>query len=152
MKGTVPAPKETLALRPSQRSNFEGVTPIKRVELNCSAALLKFQLPAPVRLLPPISRDGKIALICQQIISMRYMMKHLCVAALLSLFAASPALAQEGAACAAKAVGKDGKALAGAAKASSMKKCCETSAVGKDGNKLAGAAKTSFMKKCEAGT
>jgi hypothetical protein len=103
-------------------------------------------------LLPPISRDGKIALICQQIISVRYTMKHLCVAALLSLFAASPALAQEGAACAAKAVGKDGKALAGAAKVSSMKKCCETSAVGKDGKKLAGAAKTSFMKKCEAGT
>jgi hypothetical protein len=49
-------------------------------------------------------------------------------------------------------VGKDGKALAGAAKVSSMKKCCETSAVGKDGKKLAGAAKTSFMKKSEAGT
>jgi len=143
------------ATHPSQHSNFEGVTRIKRVELNCSAALLKFQLPAPVRsesLLPPISRDGKIALICQQIISVRYTMKHLCVAALLSLFAASPALAQEGAACSAKAVGKDGKALAGAAKASSMKKCCETSALGKDGKKLAGAAKTSFMKKCEAGT
>jgi hypothetical protein len=44
-------------------------------------------------------------------------MKHLCVAALLSLFAASLALAQEGAACAAKDLGKDGKALAGTAKA-----------------------------------
>jgi hypothetical protein len=36
-----------------------------------------------------------------------------------------------------------------------MKKCmvdsCETKAVGKDGKPLAGAAKTSFMKKCEAG-
>jgi hypothetical protein len=79
-------------------------------------------------------------------------MRRLCVVGLLSLFAASPALAQEGAACAAKAVGKDGKALAGAAKSSSMKKCCEASAVSKDGKKLAGAAKTSFMKKCQAGT
>jgi hypothetical protein len=36
-----------------------------------------------------------------------------------------------------------------------MKKCmaesCETKAVGSDGKKLAGAAKTSFMKKCEKG-
>jgi hypothetical protein len=29
---------------------------------------------------------------------------------------------------------------------------CETKAVGKDGKPLAGAAKTSFLKKCEAGT
>jgi hypothetical protein len=79
-------------------------------------------------------------------------MKRICVVVVLSLFAATSAIAQEGAACAAKAVGKDGKPLAGAAKASSMKKCCDTSAVGKDGKKLAGAAKTSFMKKCEAGT
>ena len=79
-------------------------------------------------------------------------MKRLCIVGLLSLFAASPALAQEGAACATKAVSKDGKALTGAAKVSSMKKCCEGSAVSKDGKKLAGAAKTSFMKKCEAGT
>jgi hypothetical protein len=79
-------------------------------------------------------------------------MKRLVVVGLLSLFAASPALAQEGAACAAKAVSKDGKALTGVAKASSMKKCCEAGAVGKDGKKLAGAAKASFMKKCEAGT
>ena len=79
-------------------------------------------------------------------------MKWIVLAAPLSLFAVGPALAQEGAACATKAVGKDGKALAGAAKASSMKKCCDTSAVGKDGKKLAGAAKSSFMKKCEAGT
>jgi hypothetical protein len=36
-----------------------------------------------------------------------------------------------------------------------MTKCnrdaCEAKAVGSDGKKLAGAAKTSFMKKCEAG-
>jgi hypothetical protein len=79
-------------------------------------------------------------------------MKRLCLVLVLSMFAAGPGVAQEGAACAAKAVSKDGKALAGAAKTSSMKKCCETSAVGKDGKKLAGAAKTSFMKKCEAGS
>ena len=79
-------------------------------------------------------------------------MKRLCLVVFLSLFAAGPVIAQEGAACVAKAVSKDGKALAGAAKASSMKKCCEASAVGKDGKKLAGAAKASFMKKCEAGT
>lgn len=81
-------------------------------------------------------------------------MIRLCLAASASLFlfAAVPAVAQDGPACAAKAVGKDGKALVGAAKASSMKKCCEVGAVGSDGKKLAGAAKTSFMKKCQAGT
>ncbi len=63
--------------------------------------------------------------------------------------------------CEAQAVSKDGKKLAGAAKASFMKKCeatnkaqntngCEEKAVGKNGKKLAGAAKTAFMKKCEA--
>jgi len=63
--------------------------------------------------------------------------------------------------CAAKAVDKNGKQLAGAAKASFMKKCeagdkgsvaasCETKAVSKDGKPLAGAAKTSFVKKCVA--
>jgi len=95
---------------------------------------------------------ANVMMICHQTLSRRYAMKRLVVVALLSLFAGSPALAQEGAACAGKAVGKDGKALAGAAKASSMKKCCEAGAVGKDGKKLAGAAKASFMKKCEAGT
>jgi hypothetical protein len=57
--------------------------------------------------------------------------------------------------CETKAVGKDGKALSGAAKTSFMKKCttetCEAKAVGSDGKKLAGAAKTSFLKKCEGG-
>jgi hypothetical protein len=65
--------------------------------------------------------------------------------------------------CASKAVGKDGKPLAGAAKASFMKKCeaeakggaaagsgCAEKAIGKNGKPLAGAAKASFMKKCEA--
>lgn len=78
-------------------------------------------------------------------------MTRFCIALCLVLIAASPSFAQDGAACAAKAVSKDGKALAGAAKASSMKKCCEASAVGKGGKKLAGAAKASFMKKCVAG-
>ncbi len=61
--------------------------------------------------------------------------------------------------CEKKAVDKNGKALAGAAKTSFMKKCegdsaggasCEAKAVDKNGKALAGAAKTSFMKKCEA--
>ena len=45
-------------------------------------------------------------------------MLRLCLAALfsLSLLAVAPAMAQDGPACAAKAVGKDGKPLAGAAK------------------------------------
>jgi hypothetical protein len=66
-----------------------------------------------------------------------------------------------GGSCDAKAVDKNGKALAGAAKTSSIKKCekdakaasapaCATKAVDKNGKALAGAAKNSFMKKCEA--
>ena len=70
-------------------------------------------------------------------------------------FAAAHAMAGG---CEAKAVDKNGKALAGAAKTSFMKKCeaggdaastCATKAVDKNGKALAGAAKTSFMKKCE---
>jgi len=80
-------------------------------------------------------------------------MKRLFLAAVLWTFAIGSAFAQES--CETKAVGKDGKALAGAAKASFMKKCmadsCETKAVGSDGKPLSGAAKTSFMKKCEKG-
>ena len=57
--------------------------------------------------------------------------------------------------CDSKAVDKNGKALAGAAKTAYMKKCkadtCATKAVSADGKKLSGAAKTSFMKKCEEG-
>jgi opacity protein-like surface antigen len=81
-------------------------------------------------------------------------MKRIFLAAVIATFAAGSAFAQD-ASCDAKAMGKDGKPLAGAAKTSFMKKCthdaCETKAVGSDGKKLAGAAKTSFMKKCEAG-
>ncbi|MDO9091289.1 MAG: hypothetical protein Q7U99_01400 [Rubrivivax sp.] len=74
--------------------------------------------------------------------------------AALSLFAHSAYAAGE---CEAKAVSKDGKPLAGAAKASFIKKCereaappsaaCEKSAADK---KLAGAAKTSHLRKCMA--
>jgi hypothetical protein len=80
-------------------------------------------------------------------------MKKLLLVAALATFAAGSAFAQD--TCDTKAVGKDGKPLAGAAKTSFMKKCmaddCATKAVGSDGKKLAGAAKSSFMKKCEAG-
>jgi hypothetical protein len=80
-------------------------------------------------------------------------MKRIFLAAIVATFAIGSAVAQES--CESKAVGKDGKALAGAAKTSFMKKCmadaCATKAVGSDGKALAGAAKTSFMKKCEKG-
>ncbi len=82
-------------------------------------------------------------------------MQKLIVAAVFSLFAASAMAADSG--CEAKAVSKDGKPLAGAAKSAFMKKCekeaaasakpsCEAQAKDK---KLAGAAKNSFVKKCE---
>jgi opacity protein-like surface antigen len=81
-------------------------------------------------------------------------MKKLFLVAVLATFAAGSAFAEDS--CDSKAMGKDGKPLAGAAKTSFMKKCmmesCETKAVSADGKKLAGAAKSSFMKKCEAGT
>jgi hypothetical protein len=80
-------------------------------------------------------------------------MKRVMIVALMSAFAIGSALAQE--TCESKAVGKDGKALSGAAKTSFLKKCkadaCEPKAVDKDGKKLAGAARNSFLKKCEAG-
>lgn len=81
-------------------------------------------------------------------------MNRIVFAALISVFAIGSAQAQD-ATCEAKAVGKDGKPLAGAAKTSFMKKCqtdaCEVKAVGSDGKKLSGAAKNSFMKKCTSG-
>ena len=72
---------------------------------------------------------------------------------------APEAKAPEAGSCESKAVDKNGKALAGAAKTSFLKKCeadagkssCETKAIDKNGKALAGAAKSSFMKKCEAG-
>jgi hypothetical protein len=79
------------------------------------------------------------------------MMKRIFLAAIVATFAAGSALADD--TCESKAVGKDGKALAGAAKNSFMKKCkedaCTPKAMSADGKPLAGAAKNSFMKKCE---
>ena len=88
-------------------------------------------------------------------------MKKLLLASLV-MFASQFAFAQAPAAadCEAKALSKDGKPLAGAAKAASVKKCmaggvpaaaqadCESKAVSKDGKPLVGAAKAAFMKKC----
>ncbi len=89
-------------------------------------------------------------------------MRNLIIAAIASLFFANLAVAAD-ASCEAKAVSKDGKPLAGAAKAASIKKCekeaaaaapaapsCESKAVSKDGKPLAGAAKAASIKKCEA--
>ena len=80
-------------------------------------------------------------------------MKRVMIVALMSAFAIGSALAQES--CESKAMGKDGKPLAGAAKTSFLKKCkadaCEPKAVDKDGKKLSGAARNSFLKKCEEG-
>ncbi len=89
-------------------------------------------------------------------------MSRLAALLIFSFFAATSAFAQAPAAdsCEAKAVSKEGKPLAGAAKAASIKKCeadgkgaapnCEAKAVSKDGKPLAGAAKTASIKKCEA--
>jgi hypothetical protein len=78
-------------------------------------------------------------------------MKRIAFAALITAFAISTALAQES--CESKAVGKDGKPLAGAAKTSFLAKCkreaCTPKAVGSDGKPLKGAAKNSFIAKCE---
>jgi hypothetical protein len=56
--------------------------------------------------------------------------------------------------CKDKAIGKDGRPLAGAALTSFMTKCtkdsCESKAIDKNGKPLAGAAKTSFMTKCQS--
>jgi hypothetical protein len=78
-------------------------------------------------------------------------MKRLILAALLTAFAIGSASAQE--TCASKAVAKDGRPLAGAAKNSFLAKCkretCAPKAVGSDGKPLRGAAKNSFMAKCQ---
>ena len=76
-------------------------------------------------------------------------MKRILLAAVITCFAAGSAMAQS---CETKAVSKDGKPLAGAAKTAFVKKCkedaCAGKAVSKDGKPLAGAAKDSVMKKC----
>jgi hypothetical protein len=93
-------------------------------------------------------------------------MKKLLLSVLFGVLAVNIAIAAPAASqpsgCESRAIDKNGKPLAGAAKASFMKKCeaqaqgadaksaCEEKAVGKNGKPLAGAAKASFMKKCEA--
>lgn len=98
-------------------------------------------------------------------------MRNLLIAAVASLFIVNFSFAAD-ADCEAKAVGKNGKPLAGAAKSAFMKKCekdaagtaapasapavvagtpsCEDKAVSKNGKPLAGAAKAASIKKCEA--
>ena len=81
-------------------------------------------------------------------------MKRFMLAVLLSAFAIGSAAAQGfPGTCESKAVGKDERPLAGAAKNSFMAKCkrdaCAPKAVGSDGKALKGAAKNSFMAKCE---
>ena len=78
-------------------------------------------------------------------------MKSFILAAALALIMACGSAIAQDAMCASKAVGKDGRPLAGAAKTSFMNKCCEDSAVSKDSKPLSGAAKTSFVKKCTSG-
>jgi len=77
-------------------------------------------------------------------------MKRIILAALITSFAISTALAQS---CESRAMGKDGKPLHGAAKTSFVKKCkreaCEGKAVSGEGKPLHGAAKNSFMAKCQ---
>jgi len=79
-------------------------------------------------------------------------MKRILLAALvLSLNLSAATFAQE--TCESKAVSREGKPLAGAAKTSFLKKCkrdtCQVKAVGSNGRALAGAARKSFMQKCE---
>lgn len=76
-------------------------------------------------------------------------MKCIILAALITSFAISTAIAQS---CESRAVSSDGKPLHGAAKTSFVKKCkkdaCESKAVSSEGKPLYGAAKNSFMAKC----
>ena len=78
-------------------------------------------------------------------------MKRILFASLIAAFTTGAAIAQES--CETKAVGKDGKPLAGAAKTSFLAKCkrdaCTAKAVGSDGKPLKGAAKNSFMATCQ---
>jgi hypothetical protein len=74
----------------------------------------------------------------------------LLVALLLSLNFAS---ASAQGTCESRAVSREGKPLAGAARASFLKKCkrdtCQPRALARDGRPLVGAAKKSFMQKCQ---
>ena len=77
-------------------------------------------------------------------------MKRVLSAAMVMALAISPAMPQE--TCSSKAVGKNGRPLAGAALNSFLKKCkrqaCLPKAMSAEGKKLSGAAKNSFMRKC----
>lgn len=83
------------------------------------------------------------------------MKKLICVLAmglLASMVQAEPVVEN----CEARAIDKNGKALAGAAKTAFLKKCnaegaesCEAKAVSKDGKPLFGAAKDASIKKCQ---
>ncbi len=68
------------------------------------------------------------------------MIRNIVFAVIIATFAGGAAFAQE--TCESKAVGKDGKALAGAAKTSFMKKCmadsCATKAVSSEGQATLG--------------
>jgi hypothetical protein len=79
-------------------------------------------------------------------------MNRIALAFVATLMAAGVAMADD---CQTKAVGKDGRALAGASLTGFLKKCqreaCETKAIGSGGKPLHGAAKTSFVTKCRAG-
>ena len=79
-------------------------------------------------------------------------MKRFLVVLAVTCFAIGSALAQG--TCDSRAIDKNGKPLAGAAKTSFVQKCkrdaCAPKAVDKNGKALAGAAKNSFMKKCES--
>ena len=80
------------------------------------------------------------------------MIRSILLAAAIATFAGGAAFAQE--TCESKAVGKDGKALAGAAKTSFMKKCMADTRhqSGERGWQTAfGAAKNSSIAKCEKG-
>jgi hypothetical protein len=78
-------------------------------------------------------------------------MRGIVFAVMIAVLAIGPAMAQE--TCASKAVGKNGKPLAGAALNGFLKKCkreaCAPKAVSAEGKKLSGAARNSFMQKCE---
>jgi hypothetical protein len=88
-------------------------------------------------------------------------MKKLLVSAAILCFSSFAFAQASPADCEAKAISKNGKPLAGAAKNAFMKKCtgaaqapaaaagCEAKAIDKNGKPLAGAAKGAFMKKCE---
>ena len=79
-------------------------------------------------------------------------MTRLMLAVLLTAFALGSAAAQAPRTCENKAIGKNGRELAGAARTAFLAKCkreaCAPKAVGSDGKRLRGAAKNSFMAKC----